>query len=926
MAEKQFAAEQFEWEPTFYVGHHDTSRLYVDEEMLRKAEGSKVRNFASPNLAFHELQAAYISCARNQYDMLTTPITTPSFRSRVFLLASLYASHEISDLPTHNPEILPAAPSIPQIPSLDPTDTPLSPGPFTSQLLAFTSSWIDLCSPDPSISEISRQVLMLEVGYAAFCGVVYVFVPGPRLTRWDGERGRWVSQADGLPRYARAMQDVLALGRSLEVYVVLPMGGEEFGGNGGGGASGLREGGGSAAKGNGKTAAKRQTQEEWPLDQFTRRDFLDELEEEGKVGGSWKADPMSSWDAWNVVRSVCKYHAKLFVALNVPGDLPPLSVQARWRSEPVRVLSLSSETFKPNPAGYPALTSAVQTLVSHFMRLRSPPWFLLSDVGPLPGVASETNGEEEDSLSPLANAFDPTPSEAAQSPGKWTSTKKIVDPTPHLTYIRRLQRRQPPRSRVEHYGAGYQDYLQVPLQPQTDNLESQTYEVFEMDPVKYDQYELAIRLALRDWKAQKKPASGPEGKVVVTVSGAGRGPLVRKALQASQAEAVQIDLWAVEKNPNALVLLQQHNRTDWGGRVHVVQSDMRSWRGPSQPLQSSSNSSDADDDDDSDISLAEPKRMNIDILVSELLGSFGDNELSPECLDGVLHLLNPTHGMSIPRNYTAFMTPIAAPKLHADISQRSSWDATAPETPAVVWLHAIDFLSLVATSPAPSASSSAGSSKVSEKHKNDKTPSKPHGRKSSITATSPPPPHSATPASTTTTTTTSTSQYHAGTELQPSQTHPLVLPTWTFHHSPTTSPPHILEHRQGALFSNAHNTRHSQLKFRTRERGVCHGLAGYFEAELYPGVEISTNPLTMARKSREMISWFPMFFPLKTPLYIPDNSLLVVNIWRKTDDRKVWYEWMVESFAWNLTVGGGKKRVRLGGGEVMSSVKGGCLI
>ena len=29
----------------------------------------------------------------------------------------------------------------------------------------------------------------------------------------------------------------------------------------------------------------------------------------------------------------------------------------------------------------------------------------------------------------------------------------------------------------------------------------------------------------------------------------------------------------------------------------------------------------------------------VDILISELLGSFGDNELSPECLDGAMRLL-----------------------------------------------------------------------------------------------------------------------------------------------------------------------------------------------------------------------------------------------------------------------------------------------
>lgn len=29
----------------------------------------------------------------------------------------------------------------------------------------------------------------------------------------------------------------------------------------------------------------------------------------------------------------------------------------------------------------------------------------------------------------------------------------------------------------------------------------------------------------------------------------------------------------------------------------------------------------------------------VDILISELLGSFGDNELSPECLDGAQRFL-----------------------------------------------------------------------------------------------------------------------------------------------------------------------------------------------------------------------------------------------------------------------------------------------
>ena len=52
-----------------------------------------------------------------------------------------------------------------------------------------------------------------------------------------------------------------------------------------------------------------------------------------------------------------------------------------------------------------------------------------------------------------------------------------------------------------------------------------------------------------------------------------------------------------------------------------------------------------------------------------------------------------------------------------------------------------------------------------------------------------------------------------------------------------------------------------------RDRAICHGLAGYFEAVLYPGVELSTNPINMEEKSPGMMSWFPLFFSLKVSSY-----------------------------------------------------------
>ncbi len=70
----------------------------------------------------------------------------------------------------------------------------------------------------------------------------------------------------------------------------------------------------------------------------------------------------------------------------------------------------------------------------------------------------------------------------------------------------------------------------------------------------------------------------------------------------------------------------------------VVAVDMRSWQAPEQA----------------------------DILVSELLGSFGDNELSPECLDGAQRFLK-SNGISIPCSYTSHLQPITSAKLWSEV-------------------------------------------------------------------------------------------------------------------------------------------------------------------------------------------------------------------------------------------------------------------
>jgi len=202
--------------------------------------------------------------------------------------------------------------------------------------------------------------------------------------------------------------------------------------------------------------------------------------------------------------------------------------------------------------------------------------------------------------------------------------------------------------------------------------------------------------------------------------------------------------------------------------VTIVHADMRDWRAP------------------------EPA----DILVSELLGSFGDNELSPECLDGAQRFLKPD-GISIPSAYTSFLQPITTHKLWTDVNAYG--DTEHLETPFVVKLHRFA---------------------------------------------------------------------------------PLAAPqeAFTFVH-PNNDP--VID-----------NTRDISLSFECTAPGgtVCHGFAGYFDAQLYKDVHLSIHPQT---HTPNMFSWFPIYFPVRHPFYVPAGAKLDVSMWRCATRHKVWYEWAV---------------------------------
>uniref|UniRef100_A0AAY4B3E4 Protein arginine N-methyltransferase 5 n=1 Tax=Denticeps clupeoides TaxID=299321 RepID=A0AAY4B3E4_9TELE len=239
-----------------------------------------------------------------------------------------------------------------------------------------------------------------------------------------------------------------------------------------------------------------------------------------------------------------------------------------------------------------------------------------------------------------------------------TSRHSEKDFRSYLQYLEYLNQNRPAPNAYELFAKGYEDYLQSPLQPLMDNLESQTYEVFEKDPIKYSQYQQAVYKCLMD----RIPEDQKETNVqVLMVLGAGRGPLVNASLRAAKQADRKIRVYAVEKNPNAVVTLENWRFEEWGDQVTVVSCDMREWVAPEKA----------------------------DIIVSELLGSFGDNELSPECLDGAQHFLK-DDGVSIPCSYTSFLAPLSSSKLYNEVRgcrERDKDPECQFETPYVVRLH-----------------------------------------------------------------------------------------------------------------------------------------------------------------------------------------------------------------------------------------------
>ena len=215
----------------FFVGHHDTEREEpVSLDVLADAQ----------NLG---------------YDFITTPLTTASFHHRVY---SQLESHLSDD--NHTDPLL-----MPLISPLSPKDTLLAPNASNSALMGIVSPWIDLASSDPVIARASRQVLSMEVAFAAFCGISNVIVQGPPTP-------------DGVTQYSRAIAEALGLGAYVQLHILLPITGE----------------------------VETDGSEMSNLSELSWPEPVNPADEDGD-----EEDAYTAWDIWHTIRSVCNYSQKL---------------------------------------------------------------------------------------------------------------------------------------------------------------------------------------------------------------------------------------------------------------------------------------------------------------------------------------------------------------------------------------------------------------------------------------------------------------------------------------------------------------------------------------------------------------------------------------------------------------------------------------
>ncbi len=307
----------------------------------------------------------------------------------------------------------------------------------------------------------------------------------------------------------------------------------------------------------------------------------------GETHGVYERKGFDGWHAWQaLVRHASEHAIENHVGIALEIDSPEQFESLcgadsclsstdldRWYAEPVACVIVKRRSFKTNRNGFPVLRKELQSFLKGFfqhgvavifeddgecehdevvdvnMGLQVDVDAPAQEVNVVPSPAG-TESTQADSEA----AVDAEPSASAETGIAAVDSEQFC-----ISYLGRLFSQRPTPNLKEKFGKPYRDFLQSPLQPLFDNLEAETYETFEKDPIKYVNYEDAVyRAALQRLEkverlkeenekklkeqrsfneddaseagAQSKASDPP--KVTIVVAGAGRGPLVQSSINA----------------------------------------------------------------------------------------------------------------------------------------------------------------------------------------------------------------------------------------------------------------------------------------------------------------------------------------------------------------------------------------------------------
>ncbi|CEP61555.1 protein arginine N-methyltransferase LALA0_S03e05490g [Lachancea lanzarotensis] len=324
------------------------------------------------------------------------------------------------------------------------------------------------------------------------------------------------------------------------------------------------------------------------------------------------SDPLSTWELWCTVRKICGYHSNLTVSLALPRDRVPSYVLQRWLAEPVTCLLVSSSIFATNQYNYPVLNKFNQQIIFEFQKI---------------------NGSSQTKLSELCVILHGVEKYGFQVKGGEVA---------YLEYINYLLKRGDKLILANPNMHKFSEpRLMPPLDPFSTDISNAVYHTFEQDRTKYQMYGKAIKRALKRLITDGIMGSKRDSPLVVLIAGAGRGPLVDEAYTAiMELRVPHYRIIALEKSSRAALYLQKRKHEYWKDSVELVKDDACSWR----------------------------SELKVDLCISELLGSFGCNELAPESLLNVEKHSCKKTTIFIPQSFSSYVAPISAPLLYQTLT------------------------------------------------------------------------------------------------------------------------------------------------------------------------------------------------------------------------------------------------------------------